>query len=155
MAAGFTVSEDNIPVLRDFLSQRIAQEISNGDIGPTLSLDGALTPKAATVDLTQTIQSLGPFGAGNPEPRFWLPSVRLFKPEVLAGQHVRAFVSGDATGGSGRLKAVCFRCADTPLGEALLESGGIALSLAGRLRLNEWMGSVSCEFQIDDVAMGE
>jgi single-stranded-DNA-specific exonuclease len=153
MAAGFTVTEDNIPALRDFLSLRIAQEISDGDIGPTLSLDGALTPKAVTVELAQMIQQLGPFGAGNPEPRFWLPSVRLFKAELLAGAHVRAFVSGDATGGSGRLKAVCFRCADTPLGDAMMNSGGVAVSLAGRLRLNEWMGSVSCEFQVDDMAL--
>jgi single-stranded-DNA-specific exonuclease len=153
MAAGFTVTEDNIPALRDFLSLRIAQEISDGDIGPTLSLDGALTPKAVTVELAQMIQQLGPFGAGNPEPRFWLPSVRLFKPELLAGAHVRAFVSGDATGGNGRLKAVCFRCADTPLGDAMMNSGGVAVSLAGRLRLNEWMGSVSCEFQVDDMAL--
>jgi single-stranded-DNA-specific exonuclease len=153
MAAGFTVTEDNIPALRDFLSLRIAQEISDGDIGPTLSLDGALTPKAVTVELAQMIQQLGPFGAGNPEPRFWLPSVRLFKPELLAGAHVRAFVSGDATGGNGRLKAVCFRCADTPLGDAMMNSGGVAVSLAGRLRLNEWMGSISCEFLVDDVAI--
>ncbi len=154
MAAGFTVTEDNIPALRDFLSLRIAQEISDGDIGPSLSLDGALTPKAVNVQLAETIQALGPFGAGNPEPRFWLPAVRLMKPEVLAGKHVRAFVTGDATGGGGRLKAVAFRAVDTPLGEAMLNSGGRAVSLAGRLRLNEWMGSVTCEFQVDDVAVG-
>ena len=154
MAAGFTVTEDNIPALRDFLSLRIAREISDGDIGPSLSLDGALTPKAVNVQLAETIQALGPFGAGNPEPRFWLPAVRLMKPEVLAGKHVRAFVTGDATGGGGRLKAVAFRAVDTPLGEALLNSGGRAVSLAGRLRLNEWMGSVTCEFQVDDVAVG-
>ncbi len=154
MAAGFTIAEDNIPALRDFLSLRIAQDISDGDIGPTLSLDGALTPKAVSVRLAETIQALGPFGAGNAEPRFWLPSVRLMKPEVLAGKHVRVFVAGDATGGNGRLKAVAFRAVDTPLGDAMLNSGGLAVSLAGRLRLNEWMGSVSCEFQVDDVAIG-
>jgi single-stranded-DNA-specific exonuclease len=153
MAAGFAVAEDNIPALRDFLSLRIAQEISEGDIGPALSLDGALTPKAVNLQLAETIQQLGPFGAGNPEPRFWLPSVRLMKPEVLAGKHVRVFVTGDATGGGGRLKAVAFRAVDTPLGEAMLNSGGRAVSLAGRLRLNEWMGSVTCEFQVDDIAV--
>lgn len=154
MAAGFTVAEADIPALRDFLSQRVAQEITEGELGPTLSLDGALTPKAVTVDLAQTIQALGPFGAGNGEPRFWLPSVRLVKPEILAGKHVRAFVTGDATGGNGRLKAVAFRCVDTPLGDAMLKSCGVAVSLAGRLRINEWMGRVTCEFQVDDIALG-
>ena len=155
MAAGFTVTEADIPALRDFLSLRIAQELTDGDVGPSFSLDGALTPKAVTVELAETIQSLGPFGAGNGEPRFWLRAVRLIKPEILAGKHVRVFVTGDATGGNGRLKAVAFRCVDTPLGDALLNSGGVAVNLAGRLRLNDWMGRVTCEFQIDDMAVGE
>ena len=155
MAAGLTVGADSIPALRDFLSERIAREISDGDIGPSLSLDGALTPKAITVQLGQTIQALGPFGAGNAEPRFWLPSVRLMKAEVVGGQHVRAFIAGEAGSGGSRLKAVCFRCVDTPLGQAMLNAGGVAFSLAGRLSLNEWMGSTSCEFHIDDMALGQ
>ena len=50
---------------------------------------------------------------------------------------------------------VAFRCADQELGRALLNSGGVALHLAGRIRCNEWMGNESAELQIDDAAPAE
>ena len=34
-----------------------------------------------------------PFGAGNPEPRFVLPSARIAKADVVGGNHVRCFLS--------------------------------------------------------------
>ena len=76
------------------------------------------------------------------------------EPSVSQATGSRA-LSAASSGGKGSLKAIAFRCMESPLGEALMNSGGMAVSLAGRLRLNEWMGRVSCEFQIDDVALGD
>ncbi|HEY4135289.1 MAG TPA: single-stranded-DNA-specific exonuclease RecJ [Alphaproteobacteria bacterium] len=161
MAAGFAVAEANIPALREFLEERIARELAAGNVEASLSVDGALLPKACTVELAQSLQALGPFGAGNPEPRFWLPAVKLAKVDIVGGSHLRMFVSGDtlgagaAAGGGGQLKAMAFRVADQELGKALLNAGGRTVALAGRLRANEWMGKWSAEFQIDDAAAVE
>ena len=161
MAAGFTVAEDKIPALREFLEARIARDLAAAQVEPSLSLDGALLPKACTVELAQQIQALGPFGAGNPEPRFWLPAVKIAKIDILGGAHVRMFVTGDMlgagakAGGGGQLKAMAFRVADQDLGRALLGAQGRAVALAGRLRVNEWMGKSSVELQVDDAALVE
>jgi single-stranded-DNA-specific exonuclease len=161
MAAGFTVEEGTIPALREFLEARIARDLAAANVEPSLSVDGALLPKACTVELAQQLQQLGPFGAGNPEPRFWLPAVRLAKIDVVGGAHLRMFVSGDmlgagaAAGGGGQIKAMAFRVADQELGRALLAAGGRTVALAGRLRASEWMGKWSAELQIDDAAAVE
>ncbi len=158
MAAGFTVAEENIPALQEFLETRIARDLAIAQLEPNLSVDGALLPKACTVELAQSIQALGPFGAGNPEPRFWLPAVKLAKVDIVGTSHVRMYVSGDLlgagakAGGGGQLKAMAFRVADQELGRALLAAGGRTVALAGRLRASEWMGKWSAELQIDDAA---
>jgi single-stranded-DNA-specific exonuclease len=52
----------------------------------------------------------------------------------------------------GRLKAIAFRAAGTPLGAALLANRGGALHLAGHLRADRWNGRDDVQFVIEDAA---
>jgi single-stranded-DNA-specific exonuclease len=151
MAAGFTVALDRLNAARDFLAARAAAAL--GDAGPKFELviDGVLSTAAATVELVQLTDRLGPFGAGNPEPRFALPAVRLVQAEIVAGQHVRCLLADP--GGTRRLKAIAFRAVDNALGPALLDARGRTLHLAGHLRADSWQGREEVQFYIDDGAM--
>ncbi|MGY9005847.1 MAG: single-stranded-DNA-specific exonuclease RecJ, partial [Alphaproteobacteria bacterium] len=151
MAAGFTVARDRMDDLRDFMTTRIAvQQAALGEeLGRILYFDGALTPAGASPELVHEINRLAPFGAGNSEPRFVLAGVRIGKADVVGENHVRCFVTGPD---GGRIKAMAFRTADRPLGKALLESGGLPIHLAGKLRIDDWMGKNGVQFLIDDAA---
>jgi single-stranded-DNA-specific exonuclease len=150
MAAGFTVAADRLEALRDFLAERIMAEIGAAAPVAQLAIDGALAPAAATGDFLTILERLAPFGSGNPEPRFALPAVRLVYAEPVGGQHVRCTIADAA--GAGRLKAIAFRCLDTPLGAALLERSGAALHFAGHLRADRWAGNGAVQLCIDDAA---
>jgi single-stranded-DNA-specific exonuclease len=150
MAAGFTIAAGGIDAFRDFLAARIAAAIGSATIAPRLMLDGALTPTAANGALYAMVERLAPFGAGNPEPRFAIPASRLLYAEPVGGQHVRCTI-GDG-GGTARLKAIAFRCLESPLGAALLERGGGLLHFAGHLRADTWAGNGAVQFCIDDAA---
>ena len=152
MAAGFTVARDKLGALREFIEARVAAEIEAGDIGPTLMLDGALKPEATTVELVDLIRRLGPFGSGNAEPRFAFPSIRVAKADVVGENHVRCFLAASERQGGGRLKAIAFRSAGTPLGDALLDRSGLALHIAGHVRRDDWMGREGVQLLIDDAA---
>jgi len=149
MAAGFTVAADAEPAFRDFLAERIASDAGPGGIKPVLRLDGALQSAAATTSLLQSIEALAPFGAGNPRPRFALPASRILKADVVGQNHVRCFVGGE---GQGRLKAIAFRAVGEPLGDALLNSRGAPVHLAGQLRVDRWQGREDVQLFIDDLA---
>jgi single-stranded-DNA-specific exonuclease len=116
-----------------------------------LLLDGSLTLRGATVEMAGQIERLAPFGAGNEEPLFALPRVRVVKADRVGreGSVVRAFLEGED---GGRLKAVCFRAKDGPLAELLLGTRGVALHLVGHLRAERWQDQVSAGFQIIDAA---
>ncbi len=148
MAAGFTIPAARLKVFSAFLEARIAGEGARVD--PVLAVDGTLSCGGATVALAETIERLGPFGSGNPEPRFVLTNARIVKADLVGTAHVRCIVSDSA---GGRLKAIAFRAAEGKLGQGLLTSGGRALSLAGRVKLDRWNGEVRVQFQIEDAAL--
>jgi len=149
MAAGFTVEAGKLKELEAFLSERVATDIREGGIRPSLYLDGAVKPKAADMNLIEILQQVGPFGAGNPEPRFVIPAATLSYAAVVGDRHVRGFITGE---GGGRLGAISFNSLDTPLGQALLKSDGAPLHIAGRLKVNSWQGRTSAQLHIDDAA---
>ncbi|MBI1774246.1 MAG: single-stranded-DNA-specific exonuclease RecJ [Proteobacteria bacterium] len=150
MAAGFTVAGDKIAALQTFLGERLAEACNALDPKPALSLDGALAPSAATPELVELVQRVGPFGVGNAEPRFAVASARIMRADVVGENHVRCILGG-ADGG--RLKAIAFRSLGSDLGPALLKSRGAALHLAGHLRLDEWQGRREVQLLIDDAAV--
>ena len=116
----------------------------------SLGLDGALSIEAATLDLVETVSRIGPFGMGNKEPRFAITNARIVKADVVGANHVRAILG--AVTGTGRLKSIAFRSAETPVGQALLTNQGNSLYLAGALRVDRWQGSERVQLLIDDVA---
>lgn len=149
MAAGFSLKPEKLPEFRAFLAERLRNQLDGGDLSPTLEVDGAVALSGVTPDLLGLIDRVGPFGAGNEQPRFVIPNVRVGKADVVGSGHVRAFLT---TPGGGRLKAIAFKCVDTDLGVALLGSAGMAMHVAGTLRLDTWNGRNECQLVIDDAA---
>jgi len=150
MAAGFTVAADKQDAFRAFLGERLRQSAGPDGIVPRLVLDGVAQASAVSIDLAQALMRLAPFGNGNSEPRFALPRARVHQAQVVGSYHVRCFISGE---GGGRLKAIAFRCAETPLGRLLLaENNGLPLNLAGRLKIDRWQGREQVQFTIEDAA---
>jgi single-stranded-DNA-specific exonuclease len=149
MAAGLTVARNRLDALIDFLRQRLADRTEAARSARALEIDGALTPISVTDELMALIERAGPFGQGNPEPRFAFPAQRVKFAKVLGKAHVRCVLEG---GDGARLDAVAFRSAGQALGEALMSSVGLPLHIAGHLRRDTWNGRDRRELVVEDVA---
>jgi single-stranded-DNA-specific exonuclease len=150
MAAGFTVEQEKLEELTDFLATHISRQLDGLTLTASMSFDGALSPAGATPDIIEMLNRAGPFGSGNPRPRFVIPQARIVDSGIVGKDHVRCILTG--ADGTGRLKAIAFRSVATPLGRALLDTRGLPLHVAGNLRVDEWQGRVSAQLFIDDVA---
>ena len=148
MAAGFTVERARLGDFAVFLAGRLRAQLQ-GELVPLLELDGALDAGGCTVDLVETLKRLGPFGSGNPEPRFAVTAARVLRADVVGSGHVRLMVGGQ---GGQRLKAIAFRAVDSELGLTLLNGQGATFHLAGTLRVDHWQGNASVQLVIDDAA---
>lgn len=149
MAAGFTVAQDQLDAFGGFLAERVQTELAGEPLVPTLSVDAPLATGGASRDLADVIQRVGPFGAGNSEPRFVLTDVRVVDVREVGTGHVRCVFSG-ADGR--RIKGIAFRALEGALGPALLQAGARPIHVAGHLRPDDWNGRKDVQILIDDAA---
>ena len=149
MAAGFSLAADRLDAFHAFLEDRLAHAAALPRT-PDLCVEAAATVPGATVELAEQVARLAPFGPGNPEPVIAIARARVARADWIGrdGASLRVMLEGE---GLGRLKAMLFRAAGTPLG-ALLSTPGAPLHVAGHLRAEEWNGSVTACFVVEDAA---
>lgn len=149
MAAGLTVARDSLPELTQFLDERIAPQLGAAPPVRELGIDAALAPAAATQELISMIERVGPFGAGNAQPRFALTGVRVSYAQPVGEGHVRCTLVGAERG---RVDAIAFRANQSELGPALLDPARPVLHVAGALKIDRFGGRETVRLQIDDAA---
>lgn len=152
MAAGVTLRMGDLGPFRAHLIERLADAVATARAATALKVDAALTARGATVDFVRDIERAGPFGAGNPTPIFAFPSHRAKFPDIVgAGGHVRFSLTSDD---GARIKAIAFRAAQTPVGEAIMAAGGDRpLHIAGSLGLDHYQGRAEVQLRVTDVAL--
>lgn len=147
MAAGFSLTEDRIEDFRTFAGEYIQRSLKDDTLTPVLEIDGSIDVAAATPDFITGLESLEPYGSGNPEPKLMLSRALVTKSDIVGAGHVRCFLSS-LNGGS--LKSMAFRCADSEMGKALLNGAGKTFNLVGVLRRDNWQGRNQAQFIIED-----
>ena len=152
MAAGFTLTRDRLSDFCTFLSDQVRAQIHGTTPAADLILDAALDVVGANAALVASLTRMQPFGPGNEEPRFAVPSVRLGRVDVVGAGHVRGHAYGS---GGGRLKIIAFRAADDDLGQALLTHRDRPIHLAGTLRADTWQGRTDVQLVLEDAAWAE
>jgi single-stranded-DNA-specific exonuclease len=153
MAAGLTVEEGKLEALADWLDGQLGAAVSRASAEQTMTLDLSLAPRGLTPELVETLDSAGPFGVGWPAPRVAVGPVRLVRAEIVGSDHVRLIAGGQD---SASFKAIAFRAAETPLGQALLHgAAGRRLWLAGRAKIDDWGSRPQAELHLEDAAWAD
>ncbi len=149
MAAGLTVSRDKLAVVEQFLHAKLSESVGQARTRDGLDIDGALTPGGVTDELLDLIARVGPYGQGNPSPRFAFPATNVKFAKIVGENHVRCVLqSADGT----KLEGIAFRAAGEPLGELLLNAGGMPLHVAGSVKRSSFNGRERIEVHIEDAA---
>ena len=146
MAAGFSVAEEKIPELAEFLQKRMG----NKAVERGLTIDAIIGISGATPELLLKLEKLAPYGQGNPQARFMIQQVTNLKSDIVGEHHIKSLFIDRLS--NSRLSAISFRCVGTPLGDALLYTQGKTIDVAGTLRLQEWNGKQSVNLTVEDVA---
>jgi single-stranded-DNA-specific exonuclease len=148
MAAGLALRPSAVPEFRAFLCERLAGEMVLAEAEDALEIDALVTPGAAARPLYDAFRAMEPFGPGNPEPVFAVADVRVERVMPMRGGHLRCSLVG---AGGQSLRALAWRCADTPLGRRLLAGGG-SVHVAGKLKADDWNGREGAQLEIEDLA---
>lgn len=148
MAAGFSLTENQIPAFQNFAGEYVAQSLKNTTPHPTIKIDLSVSLTAANPNLCSEIEQLKPFGTGNPEPTLLIRDVYFKRACIIGSGHVKC----DLTGlGRERLPAIAFKVADTDIGKEILNPHKNCYDVVGNLRFNRWNNSTTLQFIITDI----
>jgi single-stranded-DNA-specific exonuclease len=152
MAAGVTLKTASLSAFRARMEEALAEAVERARREDVLAIDGALNAGAITTDFHRMVALAGPFGAGNPEPIFALPSHRVVYAEEVGQAHIRLRLRA---GDDSTVNAIAFRAAGQPLGAALLASRGKLVHAAGSVAIDRFRGEERAQFRLMDVAPAE
>jgi single-stranded-DNA-specific exonuclease len=153
MAAGLTVAGDRIDALADFLDERLGADVGRSRDDRALLVDAVLAPGGVSAAYCDAIEAGGPYGAGWPGPHVVAGPVGIVKADVVGNGHLRVIAAGED---GRRVKAIAFRMAESPLGEALLAAPPHRrLWLAGRIKKDDYHGGNAAELHLEDAAWAD
>ncbi len=150
MAGGFTIIKENISLFRDYLIKNYEKsKIKSSEI-VNLYLDSVIAPSALNEEFYEKINLLGPFGAGNSEPKFVIENLKVISSKVVAEKHIKSTLCGkDGT----IINSIAFNAKDELLDTLLKKDNKRKFNVAGKMTLNEWHGKKNIEFIIEDIAL--
>lgn len=143
MAGGFEVTSEQLIPFQSFMNTVLKAV----DLTPVLEVEGDLSLSGITLELAESLERLGPYGAGNPSPRFIVQGVRVESWFPVGSDHLRCNL-GDLQGNT--MNAMAFRAFKTPLGDVLTTAKDRFLALVGSVTLNTWKGRCNPQFLIED-----
>jgi single-stranded-DNA-specific exonuclease len=153
MAAGVTIHAVDLERFLAFVTEKLTEPVSTMRLGDNFAVDATLTAAGAQPAVVTALERAGPFGQGQPEPVFVFPQHRLIEArEVGSGGHMRVKLRG---GDGSFIGGIAFRAAGQPLGNALSQSIGNPLHVAGTLSIDRWGGNEKVEVRIMDAARPE
>lgn len=141
MAAGFTVEEDRIQDLADFIGER-----ATGLVRPPVQVDLAVEAGQLSPALARDLEPLAPFGSGNPQPRIAVTGGLAVSVREITGRHLKVILRGPG----GETEAVLFDGVGTPFGEALRQAEGRRCDLLGTLRIDNYGGTARAVLRPED-----
>ncbi len=95
MAGGFSIKEEKIEEFKDFINKcflKIKKDFKKND---EIFYDSIISPAALNENFYQEINSLSPFGSGNPEPRFVIENLVILKSSIVGEKHIKSVLAGD------------------------------------------------------------
>jgi single-stranded-DNA-specific exonuclease len=135
-AAGLELEADRLDAFREAFIEHAASEIDATDLIRTDRLDAlvGVGREGIGMDLARQLESLGPFGMGNPGPRLLVPSGRLREVQPLGqeGKHSRFQLES----GAGRAAGVAFG-----MNGEITRREDQPLDLSVELEVDRWNGT--------------
>lgn len=150
MAGGVSVHLDQLPNFHAFLNENYIRISQETDFSPSLDVDGILGLHALKGEILNHLESMAPFGVGNPSPKFLFEGVRLKFWQVVGENHLSLQLSQDDRTS---YKGMAFRSVGTPLGELIQVNRGEPIDIVATLKRDTWGGRDEIQLMIEDMRM--
>jgi len=143
-AAGLSIKQDMIEPFRREFEATALNTLTEDDFRPSLRIDAEVPLCDVGWELHGELSSLGPFGAGNPEPVLQASGLGVLYPKVVGKNHVRMVV----TQGGLRFGSIGFNMGSIYQSLAMKN---VTVDAAFSLNVNEWQGERTLQLNLKDL----
>jgi len=140
MAAGMSIAQSAVDEFRRQFDMVARNALSSDDLIPRLLYDGETELHELSLEQIQELESLSPFGSGNPQPAFVSRQVKVLTPKIVGTTHLRFDVEQ---------QGVRFGCIAFGMAERIDELS-VTVDILYRPGINKWRGQSSVQLQIAD-----
>ena len=147
MAAGFTLSKDNLYKFENYISRDFSKSNSSNDHASLY--ESEVSSLAFNQIFYDKIKKLEPFGTGNEVPTFLLRDLKIIKPIILNNKHI-SLILKSKTGFS--IKSISFNSVSNKVGEYLMNYKK-NLNVLGQINENIWNNKKTLQLTIIDVIL--
>jgi len=147
MAAGFNMKLDNIKILDNFIQKDYSKKNTNKE--NLNKYDFLLSSSAVKSKLIKDINKIGPFGANNFLPIFFIKNLKIIKHKIINNKHLSVVLKPD-TGVS--INAICFNCLNSKIGNYLLTYKK-KLNIIAHIHENIWNNKKTIQLNIKDLIL--
>ncbi|WCN38599.1 single-stranded-DNA-specific exonuclease RecJ [Aneurinibacillus uraniidurans] len=147
MAAGMTLAEENVDVLRSRLNALAKEWLTDEDYIPITAVDAVCTLAEANLETIEQIERMAPFGIGNPSPRIVMEGVEISDLRIIGKDenHIKCQFRQDGV----KLDGIGFKMAD--IVPELPTQGEV--NVVGELSVNEWNHTRRPQFILKDISV--
>lgn len=142
-AAGITLKPERISELRRRLNEHAASCLTEQDLQPCVYIDAELPTEELSFELITELQTLEPYGAGNPRPTFMARHLCILtEPRLIGEHHLKMCVAGP----KGRpLETIWWNGAD---GASMVKNG---IDMAYTIETSNWTGETFLQLSVQDL----
>tara|TARA_B110000196_G_scaffold242268_1_gene210793 strand:- start:726 stop:2477 length:1752 start_codon:yes stop_codon:yes gene_type:complete len=149
MAAGLQIHYKYIEKFDLFINKHL--NIIPNDVFQRIEyFDSVISVNEINNSLLEIIDQLEPFGMGNPQPKFLINDIQFNQIKILKDKHLLIFFQNDF---SQKLKAICFNCIGTKLGDYLLNYKKHKLSIGCTIKKDNFNQNVMPQIIIKDAML--
>ncbi len=148
LAAGLTVSRENLPKLRESLLKYANEFVNQDDLIPTMNVDCAIDIDDVTIPNINALTMLEPYGMGNPQPVFCIRDLKVKEiTPISANRHVKLLLQKDNI----TMTAMMFGTGS----ESLEFTQGNIIDVCASLDLNDFRSKISPQLLVKDIHLSE
>ena len=146
MAAGLTIKKNMLNKFQSFLFNQFKQ-YDDSFFQKIEYFDSRLSINMINQNLLEDIEKLEPFGNGNEEPKFIINDISIEHVKIIKEKHLLIFFRNNYFD---NLRAICFNCIGTKLGEYLLNFNNHILEFGCTIKKQNFNGFLQPQIVIKD-----
>ena len=147
MAAGFTLSKENLKIFTDYILKDFQKNISL--INNTFYYDSEISSHSLKQEFYENLKKIGPFGTGNTLPTFLIKDLKILKSKILNNSHI-SLILKSKTGFS--IKSISFNSINTKMADFLIGYKK-NINVIGQISESIWNNKKTLQLTIRDIAL--